>query len=497
MAPSPRDGNRDPFERPAPADGDEDGEGPANSDNRDLGIDLEERETGMDDAVASDLAVGELVDALSDQSEAGPDGGVEIDPGLDFIDFEDQEKSSSDDDLPGAEGDDVSLGVDGRLEGRSSGHEDDEAEQPSGDDVDEKLLPEIDSDSESDLSGGIDLGETTDLPNEPPPLAWASMRWERVPTPLVAVPMNAIAVTRHQVGAAGAGVVILRAGNDGEFGAIWPALDGWGGEELTAIVLDENDDCRLHVTCRQHVLQSSDGGACVQEVRRAASPASCFVQGAYGVRDGILVLCEDEVEPAWLIMSDGDSGMCPFDVSGRIAATAIDRANHVHCIIERAGGFDHLCSADGIRWKPSALGSECVPLLRGARPLLAVRDSLMAIGNELGQLAISNDRGSSWTRVAVPPVLTALCVVENLSRWAVVGTVFVESQDRSCLFLVDERGQVRVVADLSPDVSVMSDDADESEGLGQASCVRWDAHRGWLWVAGRFGLSAWRAVNPA
>ena len=74
-----------------------------------------------------------------------------------------------------------------------------------------------------------------------------------------------------------------------------------------------------------------------------------------------------------------------------------------------------------------------------------------------------------------------------------VGTFYVESEDKSYLFSIEEEDQPKLSADLAPSVGVgPSDEIDDSEGLGRATALRWDEARGWIWIAGRFGLQAWR-----
>jgi hypothetical protein len=136
--------------------------------------------------------------------------------------------------------------------------------------------------------------------------------------------------------------------------------------------------------------------------------------------------------------------------------------------------------------------------LRQGRPWLASGTKLALFGTPGGAFWMRTATVGEWSAFAVAPEACAAAVVDTDTGPFAVVAVYSESEDRSYLLRIGASGEAEMVGDLSPDVAVPSgDDAEESEGMGRVSTIVWDGRRGWLWVAGRFGLQAWRPVFPA
>ncbi|MFW5739036.1 MAG: hypothetical protein ACOC1F_01575, partial [Myxococcota bacterium] len=130
-------------------------------------------------------------------------------------------------------------------------------------------------------------------------------------------------------------------------------------------------------------------------------------------------------------------------------------------------------------------------------PAMAVHGSTRVLAAQSGALVASLDAGTTWHEVRVPAQLRSVTVVPGDKADMIVGALYAESEDRSYLFAWLPGQEPTLVADLSPDVTVGNADVDPSDGLGRAHHVRWDGVRGCVWVAGSFGLGAWRPSLPA
>jgi hypothetical protein len=120
--------------------------------------------------------------------------------------------------------------------------------------------------------------------------------------------------------------------------------------------------------------------------------------------------------------------------------------------------------------------------------LLAAQGSVMAVATASGAVAASFDGGGQWLEARVPPTLGCL----GIAAGRVVGAIFLESEDKSCLFVIGRDGIPRSVAEIAPTGCGLDAGDDESEGRGQATGLAWDEQRGVLWVAGGFGLRAFK-----
>ncbi|MBI5537425.1 MAG: hypothetical protein HY898_32175 [Deltaproteobacteria bacterium] len=146
-----------------------------------------------------------------------------------------------------------------------------------------------------------------------------------------------------------------------------------------------------------------------------------------------------------------------------------------------------------VRWEQIELRADESPSSWTEATLSAMRADLVAKATSKGDLSVSRDSGESWSTCMVTAELTSIAIAPIGSSLAVLGTIYLEAEDRSYLFCCEVGGEPVLVADLSTDVSRGTDeDGDESDSAGPASALGWDDERGWLWVAGPSGLQAWR-----
>ncbi len=457
-----------------------------------LGSELPE-DDDVDDSVAEDLPVGELIEV----DRADP-GGTEDDGNLDIgspaFDFSDGEAGRDDDDVAGAAGDDDTLGIDVIPE-EGEGDQDGESVLGGGaEEVDESRLPELDSDDETDLPGEIpvddtDVGEDVALP------PWAAARWERVPIPLIAVPMTALWVGRDRTLAAGEGAVALTFGADSAACAQRLALAGLPPVEIVAVVGDDGSPGVLLAT-RQGVHASLDGGATAgPALLRANGEASIagVVAGAgpsptcYARRTDGVMLVSPRLGSPWTSLEG----------VGVVRAMASDTDGLMRVVARRDGPV--LMTFDGSgRCKSEALPDDMAALLSREGAWVAAGRHHCVMGVVDGRVWWRSSAATGWARVLLPREACAAAVVDAGVGAFVVVAVYVESEDRSYLVRLGTDGTARLVGDLTPDVvDPASSSGDETEGMGRVAAIAWDPHRGWLWVAGRFGLQAWRPELPA
>jgi hypothetical protein len=491
-APQRPDPNDDLLGELPPLDDDD---GPAEEPDASLLDRVEDDRAGdLDDSNASDLCVGELLDPLADDRDALPDDEA---PGeqvpVTWAPIADERRSTDDDDAEGIDTDDAAVGIDGRADVAAAERADEVQGDPRGEEIDEAALPALDADDATDLDGGLGDEEDASMPDEiplPPP---GAEPWQRVPTPLVATPMSCVSVAPGSVLAAGSGAALLQIDSTGQTTPSWLELEGAPAGEWVAVAIETSGGTRWWGATRDGVFVSADAGASIAPALIGRGPASS------AVRDLCLVGSKRPspclLTTAGLVTASGRGhggwhDPCP----GRtIRALARGERGTVFALATDRQDAALLRSDDGLAWTPQPLAPEAARVARAAAPMLAVRGATIVVAEPGGAAAVSRDEGASWRSVALPSGLTALAVGEDDGRAVVLATVFVESEDRSCLLAVDEQDRAWRVADLSPDVAVGAiDGADESEGTGRADAIAWDEHRGWAWVAGRFGLVAWR-----
>ena len=455
---------------------------------------LDAVESSEDDGHSqTDLPVGELVDALPDEVEPDEDEGSAIETGDVGIGFADEAANRpDDDDEGGVAGDDLSVGI---AEPREIGDEDTEQMgmgEPIENEVDEDEFPELDSDEEADLPGGLDVGEL-ELPEEAPLPVWSDARWERDVTPLVAVPMRCATAAAGRVVAGGDGALSVAQDDDGNLVCTWLPLDQITETEVMAIATVVAQPDRLLLATRHALLASNDGG---RSVRPRALPRPVRIGASF-----CTLVTSTSAPLAYATTTAGDLFVSAdrgetwreMDGIGNVRALAADERGTAHVVALQDEQLLWLRGDDEGQWCSTQLELDTIGDDARGTLLMAAREDMIVIADEGGRIAVSRDAGASWTSLRVPAQLVALAI---LPSGEIVGAVYLESEDKSVLVRVDTRDELACVADLSPNVSLDAD-VDPAEGMGQACALTWDEGRGCLWVAGRFGLVAWRPSLPA
>jgi hypothetical protein len=480
-----------------PLDGDDDNDTPPDGT-------FDEDQLSSFEAITSDeldgqaelaLPVGDLIDLPYDPSDASDESDTvpgEVDTGQDDISFVESSETRSDDDQDGVDGDDASLGVDA-LDDLEADDGTEGTQDALDSEVDESAFPELDSDDESDLPGGVNIGEL-DLPDEVPMPSWSDARWHRANTPLVAVPMRAVVCTPSLVVAAGEGVCLLALDPDTTDTCKSLPIEESEGVEFIAVGFTPSN-AHVLLASRQRVLETTlagdtprwfDGGL------HAGDGLHRVEFGCTGNTFAYAMTMQGDLH----VSADHGRTWRTMDGVGKVLALAVDEAGGAHVLAISGGTSRWLRTDDHGRWEsiPLNIAEEFAHHDVAA---IAVAAGTWAIALERGELLASSDDGETWSRTKVPPGVRGLTVVPANGKATVVGTLYLESQDRSYLFAWIPGQEPSLVADLSPDVTVGAGDIDPSEGLGRAHQVTWDPFRGCVWVAGAFGLCAWSPTLPA
>ena len=447
-----------------------------------------------DDKAEASLPIGDLIDELPDAPDTSPDtveAAEEVNTGDGDIAFSD-EASDEDDDAEGIDGDDETGGIDSL----SALGEDDEREgtdEPLEDEVDESAFPRLDADEQGGTADTLDIGEL-DLPEEIPIPDWSAVRWKRVEIPLVAVPMRHVASSGPNVVAAGDGVAMLTFEDDAPLACRFLPLEGRGGAELIGIALQDAEGQQLVLASRQRLMVSVDVGRQVRVVADVLDdgPDAEICWMGRGARFAYACTSKGRL----LVSADPTRSWRPIDGVGLVRSIAVDERGTAHVLAWREGRLHWLRSDEDGRWQGKALEGAPQQLPDTPLPTMAVRGSTWVLASQKGILIASLDAGETWRQTRLPTPLRSVTVVPGEETDTVVGTFYVESEDRSYLFAWSPGKAPERVADLSPDVAVGSLELDPSEGLGRAHHVLWDPIRGCVWVAGSFGLCAWRPALP-
>ncbi len=460
----------------------------------DLADELVEDAADTDDSVADDLHVGELVEWLDDALDAADDA-ADLDVGETVQAFGEAGTGRADDDASGVADEDLTLGIDAvpeQGEGDAAG----ETVMGGGEaEVDESMFPELDSDDEADLPGELRVDDT-EVADEVPLPAWAAVRWEKVSIPLVAVPMTCLWVTADRAVTAGDSAIELDFGQEQVPDARRLELAGLPSGEIVAIQGDGEDPSRLIVATHHGVHLSSDGGATVGSWTFRA-PGEATIAG--------VTACSPRWRACYAHASDGSmfasahpgSGWTRLEGIGSVRAVAQDAAGSLFVLALRDTPALLRFDTQG-RWESEPLPGDVAPRLRGQRAWLAMDPGLALFGTPGGAIWMRTGRAGEWIARSVAPEACAAAVVDTGSGPFAVVAVYVESEDRSYLLRIEPSGEAELVGDLSPDVAIASGtDAEDSDGMGRVLAMVWDSRRGWLWVAGRFGLQAWRPGYPA
>ena len=476
-----------------PLDGDDDDEPLGTPDLAELELLPDESPEDRDDGVIDDLAIGELIDTLTDDTPDDAADSADLDTGETDVSLL-EGSSRHDDDTAGVDGDDTSLGIDAVPE---QGAGDDDSEGTTGEsegEVDEAQFPELDSDDEADLPGGIVL-EEIDVPDDAALPEWAAAGWERVALPLVAVPMNGIWIGDRVVIAAGTEAVALRFSDDGAAHAERLELQGLGGAEAVAIQGDPADPRWLIAASHHAVVASRDGGATVSRTALRVAERDAIVSlSACRLRTS--EICARTASGKIHVTLNGGAAWKAMEGLGEVLDVAQDESGNLH-VLAWADETSLLRIDPKGHWEAASAGPDLGPRSIGMQVRLAIMGETAAVASAEGRVWLRSSPDSPWQTRLIAPELCATAIVRTSAGPCAVAAVFVESTDRSYLVRIPIDGPPELIADLSPDVALLpNEEGDEAESLGRASCLAWDDRRALLWVAGRFGLQAWRPVVP-
>lgn len=490
-----------------PMDGDDD-DAPVDAFDADDLAPMDEQHGREDDGlVEQGLPIGDLIDVLPGAPDTLPEGdgagvaeaAIDDDQTLSLLELSegavafDDAGGCDDDDAEGVADDDIALGISELSElGQDDASEG--TNEPLEDEVDESAYPELDDDEEDDGRPEVDIGDLR-LPDEVPMPQWASVRWEGVSVPLVALPLRCVWCGSNRVVAAGDGAMMLSWEDDGAVASEFLPTEGRAGAELIGVGMADGSGSRIVFASRQRLMLSTDGGRTVRWVADVShdGPAAALCRLEMGSIDATFAYAVT-LQGRLLVSADRGRAWRAMDGIGAVRGLAIDHVGAAHVLAIQEEQWHWMRSDEHGRWESKLLRH--VELSSGARPSMAVRGATRVLAVDDGTLLVSFDGGDTWNRSRVPPRLRSVAVIPGPSGDVVVGALFIESEDQSFLFAVEPDGEPELVADLSPDIAVDASDVDASEGTGRVDQIAWDDDRGCVWVAGEAGLSAWRRKLP-
>jgi len=477
----------DLLEELPPLDDDDDQAIPRD-DLTDLGPMTLDEDPDRDDLVASDLDIGSLIDeteALSSSLEDDAQGPT----GVDFdLSLGEAMEGKEGDEITGIADDDLCAGLDD-IPDESIGDQDDVAMGASGDDIEEADLPELDSDDEADLPGGLRLDDEIELSEVQMP-SWGEPLWQQVSSPLVAEALDCLSISGDLVVGGGQGLHALRWKGQSDGSVL--AIDGQSPEfpNISSVCAISNDSLLfisggqlfettslLQTVIRLQVPhQQSESNNLATIARLGNSPEFAVVETTGGKA---------------FLYSRASETFQSIEVKGRVRALC-NEGKALWLLEERDGALWVGKTLDGRQIETIQLeGADAI--LKHGPVHLAVRGESLAVWSDAGHLFYSSDGGQTVDQTHLPSELRSLCFASIGAKCQLLACIYVESEDKSYLLAGTPETGFERRADLSPRVtSGFVDGADDSEGIGATSAMIWDESRGVLWIAARFGLALWQ-----
>lgn len=459
-----------------PLDEGDDSEGPA-GDPDDLVVPLDEP-ANLDDESEIALDVGvELDEPRGDEGSDEEAGELVLDIAA-LLDAVDENETGADGDAVGPERFDTTSGI---AELPEESVRDAEA-RPMDVALDELVdgeLPELDDDGEGEAGEDADatwleLPAEADV-DEPPP--WAAERWSLVSLADEPGAMRALDLCDATLIAAGQAILIQ------EPGATRLRRIETGARRIESIAL---------VPGRGAAICATEGG----ELERIDLHDGTWtpLQGFTGTAPGPVVLGRSgsaiiaRTAAGFLFASrDAGASFTSIDVRVRVVALGGSAAPLVALARDRLGPKLFCTEDGGASWQQVAL-DPIGRLFAGADfPRIAARGNVIAVSDPSLGIAVSADRGESFTRVPGTPAVTALCIGELMGRPHVFAARLAELEGATHILGTDVTTMTtRVVA------AIEGDSVDEAtlERVAVDSLI-WDGPRARLIAASEAGLFAW------
>lgn len=458
-----------------PLDEGDDAEGPA-GDTDNLLTPLDET-SDLDDEAAAMLDIGLEIEQPDDRSSDDDGGELVLDIAA-LLDAVDERDTDADGDASGPELFDASAGIT-QLEDEHLRDADARAADIALDDFGE--LPDLDDDGEGEAgedadAAWLELPAEADV-DEPPD--WAPERWSMSALDTEAGALSALDVSGDVLVAGGDTLVALVPGAarpqhvDTNHRRV--ASVAWLGDRETLLYSDERGE--LWRVSRDFSTRES-----LTAFGPGPTPASVLL-----CRAGTAVVAR--TGDGWLSGStNGGDSFAPIDVRARVVALSTGASPFVALARDRLGPT--LLSSDdgGASWQQLALDSVARVLAGGDAPRVAARGDVIAIADFAIGIAVSADRGATFTRLPGTSAVTALCVGELHGRPHVFAAQLAELKGASHVLSIDAAaGTANIVAAIEGGAT----DEATLERV-RVDALAWDAARVRLIAAGGAGVFAWQ-----
>jgi hypothetical protein len=454
-----------------------------------------EGDAETDDAVASDLDIGVLLEEVPD---------IPLEPDADKLVLDIGELLNAEDDRDSSEGGDehgpaVSDAFYGIVEPPQE--RDGSAlvglPEPAMD-LPEQQLPELDGDAGDEAVGLLDVVAVGISACDEALPDWAANRWDPRASEPALPPCAALVLAGDWVVAGAKDLCWLDRGCSVNHRVPGP------GQSIVALAPSRAGDTAAVV------FVTSSGELCRATHERSLGAGSDSWQRAAGVRaheSVSLELCSSDAGPA-TVLARTSSGRLLRSVNGGSTWSALELHGRVLAISSTASpavallecrGRHHLVRSDdgGNNWR--VLESD--PTLEAAMVeegvLLAADEGVTAVAGATSGVAICTDAGR-FHRIAGCSGATALAAALINGRACVAVALYRELEQCSYLVSVDASGRdARRIAEVRAPSSVAGD-PDAMPDYARVSALAWD-ETGRLWAAGGFGVMRWvlRAATGA
>jgi hypothetical protein len=458
-----------------------------------LGASEEEGTADTDDAIATDLDIGMLLEDAPDAAHEQDADELVLDIG-ELLGAVDERDSHDTGEEEGPAVPDASYGIAELPSDRDSGAAEDLPEPAT--DLLEQQLPELDGSAEDEGVGLVDIASVGDPACDETLPDWAAQRWDARAVEPALPPSAALVLAGDWVVAGGRELCWLDRGCSvrhrvavagGSISALAPCLAG----ETEAVVLATSSG-ELSRATRE---RCSNAG--IEMWRR--------VLGTRADEALSLELCSSAAEPVTVLMRTS-SGRLLRSVNGGLAWSAVELHGRVLAISATASpalallecrGRHQLVRSDdgGNNWRVLEPDPTLEYVIAEADARLAATEGVMAIAGATKGVAICTD-GARFHHISGCSGATALTAAWVNGRPCVGVALYRELEQCSYLVAVDASGRhaLRIAEVRAPSSTVV--DPDAMADYAKVSALAWDG-AGRLWAAGGFGVMSWALCGAA
>jgi hypothetical protein len=396
------------------------------------------------------------------------------------------EETACEDDQLGPSHFDTSVGIDALAE---LGTDDDT--EGTDEDIDYLVsseLPGLDADDPGDFQQECWELAAMMPDEEPPPWAVPAWRQQQPPGGSAVSPCGALAVQAGTVVAAGTDLWWLPNGVDS------PTRVATHSARVHSVVFaSEGADTVLYSTVAGQLLRrrrTDSGPVHLRGWRdacglRESDPATLQLYRTADASGSVLALVSSGV-----VLQSSDAGSSWRRLRALDGAVVLSQSGGPVLALARSRGRLTLlrCPDAGLTWNPVHLDRVARGIAGTTAPLLAGGQSVAALAHPARGLAVSNDGGISFARVAGWGSVTALAAGRVGERGTVLAALYRETDELTELCVVDVATRAAQRVATLRIRSETTDTAEETAERSRVLAMQWDSVTERVWAAGHFGV---------